>query len=330
MALVIYDRPIILDSTGQTIADKLDDIATIMENDNIIDDSSTATNKTWSAQKLNSDFSSITEKIPSGASSSNKMATASDITDINNKIPSNASSSNKMAVASDITNITEKIPSGASSSNKLATASDISDINSKIPANASSSNKLATVSDVSAAYRPSGNATLATLPALTEANLNRVYNMTQAFTTTSDFAEGAGIEVEVGNEVGIIDVSSTSTPDIKYTVLGGFIDTSGLQPKTLDTPITVDGTQKTTVETALSAINTLAAGVKTLIGNLANLTTTAKDSVVNAINELVSSISTINGKIPSNATTTNQLVTASDVDLGLVVENGKLCVRYEK
>ena len=132
-----------------------------------------------------------------------------------------------------------------------------------VPSNASSSNKLATVSDVSAAYRPSGNATLATLPPLTEANLNRVYNMTADFTTTSDFAEGAGIAVKAGNEVGIIDVSSTSTPDIKYTVLGGFIDTSGFQPKELETPITVDGVSKTTVETALGAINTLAASNKT-------------------------------------------------------------------
>lgn len=74
-------------------------------------------------------------------------AKASDVTAINGKIPSTASSSNKLATASDISGITEKIPSGASSSNKLATASDITGITEKIPSNASSSNKLVTKSD---------------------------------------------------------------------------------------------------------------------------------------------------------------------------------------
>lgn len=74
-------------------------------------------------------------------------AKASDVTAIQGKIPSTASSSNKLATASDISGITEKIPSGASSSNKLATASDITGITEKIPSNASSSNKLMTQSD---------------------------------------------------------------------------------------------------------------------------------------------------------------------------------------
>lgn len=128
-----------------------------------------------------------------------------------------------------------------------------------VPSNASSSNKLATVSDVSAAYRPSGNATLATLPPLTEANLNRVYNMTADFTTTSDFAEGAGIAVKAGNEVGIIDVSSTSTPDIKYTVLGGFVDLSNYIEKSNTVGlIKNDGTvDQTSYATAASVSNIL-------------------------------------------------------------------------
>lgn len=128
-----------------------------------------------------------------------------------------------------------------------------------VPSNASSSNKLATVSDVSAAYRPSGNATLATLPPLTEANLNRVYNMTADFTTTSDFAEGAGIAVKAGNEVGIIDVSSTSTPNIKYTVLGGFVDLSNYIEKSNTAGlIKNDGTvDQTSYATAASVSNIL-------------------------------------------------------------------------
>ena len=57
---------------------------------------------------------------------------ASDITAINNKIPTGASSSNKLATASDITSITELIPSGTSTSNKLANATDISNLQDEI------------------------------------------------------------------------------------------------------------------------------------------------------------------------------------------------------
>ena len=41
-------------------------------------------------------------------------------------------------------------------------------------------------------------------------------------------------------------------------------------------------------------------------------------------------IATINGMIPSGASSSNKLATQSDIDLGLSVVNGKLCVRYEK
>ena len=50
-----YNNPIMLDSTGQDIVDKLDSIASLM-GDGVIDDTSTtATDKTWSASKINSE-----------------------------------------------------------------------------------------------------------------------------------------------------------------------------------------------------------------------------------------------------------------------------------
>lgn len=66
-------------------------------------------------------------------------------------------------------------------------------------------------------------------------------------------------------EDGIYDAASKA--DDAYSGL------SAKQPKTLDTAITVDGTQETTVEGALGAINTLAAGNKTAIGNIKDGTT---------------------------------------------------------
>lgn len=63
-----------------------------------------------------------------------------------------------------------------------------------------------------------------------------------------------------------IDASldGTSTNAIQNKAVKDALDLK--QPKTLDTAITVDGTSQTTVETALAAINTLAAGNKTHSG----------------------------------------------------------------
>jgi hypothetical protein len=154
---------------------------------------------------------------------------------------------------SDISNIQSVIPGGASGSNKLATASDISDINSKIPSNASSSNKLVTKSEVSSAYHHAGTKTCAELTSslLVAANEGNVYNMTDSGTTTADFMEGAGKPIKIGDNVGVAKVGSA----YKFDLLSGFVDTSGFQNKTLDTPVVVGGQSKTTVESALQALN---------------------------------------------------------------------------
>ena len=86
----------------------------------------------------------------------------------------------------------------------------------------------AIASAVSAAYKPAGTkAASELLPALlVEANLGNVYNITQAGTTTSDFIEGAGKPIRVGDNVGICDVGTSSSPDYKFDLLSGFVDTS--------------------------------------------------------------------------------------------------------
>lgn len=67
--MAVITSPVIKDTTGQQIVNALDDIATLMEN-NVIDDTSIASNKTWSSYKINADIAS---KIPSTATSSNKL-----------------------------------------------------------------------------------------------------------------------------------------------------------------------------------------------------------------------------------------------------------------
>jgi hypothetical protein len=51
----VYNDPIMLDSTGQDIVTKLDSIASLM-GDGVIDDTSTATDTTWSSNKITSEL----------------------------------------------------------------------------------------------------------------------------------------------------------------------------------------------------------------------------------------------------------------------------------
>ncbi len=134
------------------------DVSAISSIQAVIPSTATSSNKLATASDVSTvagDVTAIEAKIPSGASSSNQMATASDITEITDLIPSGASTTNLLATASDVSTVSgnvsaieAKIPSGASSSNKLATASDITGITDKIPSGASSSNQLATASDI--------------------------------------------------------------------------------------------------------------------------------------------------------------------------------------
>ena len=79
---------------------------------------------------------------------------------------------------------------------------------------------------VSSAYKAAGSVAFASLPALSSANEGKVYNVTDAFTTTADFVEGAGKSYPAGTNVVIVNTSGTT---YKYDVLAGFVDLSGYQ-----------------------------------------------------------------------------------------------------
>lgn len=83
-------------------------------------------------------------------------------------------------------------------------------------------------SAISGVYKPSGNKTCAELlPALLIAsNLGNVYNMTDSGVTTSDFVEGAGKTIEVGDNVVIVDVGTQNNASYKFDLLSGMVDLS--------------------------------------------------------------------------------------------------------
>ena len=65
------------------------------------------------------------------------------------------------------------------------------------------------------------------LPSLgsgTTQKVGYVYNITAEGTTTADFVEGAGLPLQAGENVVVVDVSATSTPDLKWDILGGVFD----------------------------------------------------------------------------------------------------------
>ena len=67
----------------------------------------------------------------------------------------------------------------------------------------------------------------AELPSLSESILGNVYNVTDAFTTTNNFVEGAGNKYPKGTNVVVVKVGDA----YKYDVLAGFVDLSGYVEK---------------------------------------------------------------------------------------------------
>lgn len=76
---------------------------------------------------------------------------------------------------------------------------------------------------VGATYRPAGTIAFESLPALSATEEGKVYNINNAFTTTENFVEGAGVSYPAGTNVVCIDVSED---EFKWDVLSGFVDLS--------------------------------------------------------------------------------------------------------
>jgi len=93
---------------------------------------------------------------------------------------------------------------------------------------------------VAATYKAGGTIAFANLPALTSANLGYVYDISNDFTTTSSFVEGAGHSYPAGTNVAIVVLQDGTT--YKYDVMSGFIDLSNYEPKTI-----ISATEPTTV-----------------------------------------------------------------------------------
>ena len=72
-------------------------------------------------------------------------------------------------------------------------------------------------------YTPGGSYTFENLPALSADTLGKVYTVTDAFTTTSDFVEGAGVDYPAGTNVAVVNRGTDADPVYKYDATTGAI-----------------------------------------------------------------------------------------------------------
>ena len=107
---------------------------------------------------------------------------------------------------------------------------------------------------LSSIYTPRGDLTCAELTSalLIEQNVGNVYQMTDSGTTSALFINGAGHTINVNDNVGIIKAGQDT---YLFNLMGNAFDLHDYQKKDLETPITIGGVSRTTVESALGALN---------------------------------------------------------------------------
>lgn len=122
---------------------------------------------------------------------------------------------------------------------------------------------------LSSIYTPAGEITCAELTSslLISDNIGKVYELSDAGTTTALFLQGAGKPLAIGDNVGII---SAGQGRILFNLMANRIDLSTFQKKALTTPLTVGGVSQTTVEGVLSGLNGLVPSGTTPLNKLVN------------------------------------------------------------
>lgn len=89
---------------------------------------------------------------------------------------------------------------------------------------------LSKIQAIPSAIVPKGTRTFSQLAPSTDlaaANLGFMWNISDAFTTTSDFAEGAGHSIPAGANVYVANVGTAAEPSYKYDIFQGMYDLSG-------------------------------------------------------------------------------------------------------
>lgn len=124
---------------------------------------------------------------------------------------------------------TPKAPTAASGTNttQIATTAFVTGAVSTKANSADVYTKTEIDNKLSSTFKPGGSVAFQNLPALSAGNLGKIVNVTDSFTTTSSFVEGAGKTYPAGTNVAIVDVGTSGSPSYKYDIQGSFFDLSG-------------------------------------------------------------------------------------------------------
>ena len=117
---------------------------------------------------------------------------------------------------------------------------------------------LGKINALPSAIIPKGTRTFSQLAPATDlaaGNLGFMWNISDAFTTTADFAEGAGHSIPAGANVYVANVGTAAEPSYKYDIFQGMYDLSGyaLKSEMSIADVSGDATKKTiTLKSGLS------------------------------------------------------------------------------
>lgn len=107
--------------------------------------------------------------------------------------------------------------------------------------------------DIVSSITPKGSIAFASLPTPAAANLGWLYNVTDSFTTTAAFVEGAGKKYPAGTNIYVVDTGSST---YKWDIMAGFINTEAYDSHIANTTIHVTSTEKGNWNDAASGLAT--------------------------------------------------------------------------
>jgi len=159
---------------------------------------------------------------------------------------------------------------------------------------------------VSSVYKPAGSVAFANLPTLSASVLGNVYNVTDAFTTTNDFVEGAGKSYPANTNVVVVNTGTSASPVYKFDVLSGFVDLSGYVPtsRTINNKALTNNITLTASDVGALPDDT------TYVASVKSLNTTATTAQATNASESISGTGTISLHKISKTGTYSDLISA--------------------
>lgn len=132
-------------------------------------------------------------------------------------------------------------------------------------------------------FYPAGNIDYDDIPAPSEETLGAMYNVNDAFITTNEFVEGAGIKYPAGTNVGVVNIGTIDDPVYKFDAYTGAYVTDDTLSSTSENPV-----QNKVVKAALDgkATGSDLSALAAIVANKANSADLATVATSGSYNDL--------------------------------------------